>query len=149
LLLAPEITLNLRQASARLLELLELDVLAQQVVGDLSVHFNSGHCLLFIHNPERHELELLTPKAWYKGLRGFPIGQGLAGCVAASRSVLSLGAEATEVWARYVTSSVLSQPTPMQHADFNLELDAEPDVRTESILVVPILHNDTLVGTFH
>ena len=35
----------------------------------------------------------------------------------------------------------------LQHAEFNLELDAEPDVCTKSILVVPILHNNSLVGT--
>ena len=88
---------DLSQAAHRLLDLLELEVLSQQLIGDLSAHFSSGHCLLFVHNAERRELELITPKEWYKGQRSFPLGKGLAGSVASSRSVLAAGPEVVEV----------------------------------------------------
>eukprot|EP00045_Choanoeca_perplexa_P009654 m.93403 g.93403 ORF g.93403 m.93403 type:complete len:848 (+) comp14984_c0_seq2:193-2736(+) len=120
--------LDLPKAATQLLDLLELDALAQQLISDLSVHFSSGHCLLFVHNPDRHELELVTPKAWYTGPRNFPLGQGLAGSVANTQTMLNLGPEA------------------IGHDGFNPQLDAEPSTSTQSVLVVPILHKGSLVG---
>eukprot|EP00730_Choanoeca_flexa_P007704 TRINITY_DN12378_c0_g1_i13.p1 TRINITY_DN12378_c0_g1~~TRINITY_DN12378_c0_g1_i13.p1 ORF type:complete len:833 (+),score=184.71 TRINITY_DN12378_c0_g1_i13:2084-4582(+) len=117
---------NLHLASSHLLGLLELEEVAAQIVADLSVHFSSGHCLLFIMDHEQQTLELATPKSWYKGARSFPIDHGLAGTAAATQKVIDLGSEAKE------------------HPEFNRDIDAEPETATESVLVIPLMHKDEI-----